>query len=82
MGDINIHLEDQTDVHAEQLTSLLTTFGYQQHVQTPTHNKGGLLDVIITRFEFIVHSIVVDPPIISDHSLIYGSIDIELPKTT
>ncbi|ESO11813.1 hypothetical protein HELRODRAFT_166862 [Helobdella robusta] len=82
MGDINIHLEYQTEAHAVQLTSLLTMFGYLPHVQTPTHNKGGLLDVIITRFEFRVHNIIVDPPIISDHSLLYGLLDIELPKTT
>ncbi|ESO06189.1 hypothetical protein HELRODRAFT_160343 [Helobdella robusta] len=79
MGDINIHLEHQTEAHAIQLS---TMFGYLQHVQTPRHNKGGLLDIIITRFEFRVHNIIVDPPIISDHSLIYGSLDIELPKST
>jgi hypothetical protein len=55
---------------------LLDDFGLQEHVRTPTHKKGHQLDVFITRTNQPVSTIRVDPPLMSDHSLIVASIDV------
>ena len=45
-----------------------------QHVDSPTHNKGGILDLLITRTDCVVQNLRVDPPIISDHGVISGTL--------
>ena len=74
VGDINVHLENPDDIHAEQFTELLTSFGLTQHVDSPTHNKGEILDLLITLSDCAVENLRVDPPIISDHSVISGTL--------
>ena len=74
MGDLNVHLENPDDIHAKQFTELLTSFGLTQHVDSPTHNKGGILDLLITRSDCAVENLRVDPPIISDHGVISGTL--------
>ena len=69
-GDINVHLEDPDDRHGKQFVDLIHSFGFNQHVNSPTHQLGGLLDVIITRSDSGVENMTVDPPTISDHGLI------------
>ena len=76
VGDVNVHLDKATDVHALRFISLLDDFGLQEHVRTPTHKKGHQLDVFITRTNQPVSTIRVDPPLMSDHSLIVASIDV------
>jgi len=70
-GDINIHVENPTDIHASCLHELLSSMGLQQHVTLPTHQAGGTLDLVITFSDFGVDELNVEPPgIVSDHSLI------------
>ena len=47
-GDLNIHFEDQTNNAVVQVNQILSSFALTQHVVLPTHNRGGILDVIIT----------------------------------
>ena len=51
MADINVRLDRPDDPSCVQFNDLLSVFGFQQHVDQPTHNRGGTLDVIITRDE-------------------------------
>ena len=52
-----------------------------QHVKTPTHRCGHVLDLILTSAELGVVAPVVDPPLLSDHSLVIASISVVLPAT-
>ena len=72
--DLNVYLENPNDIHAKQFAELLTSFGLTQHIDSPTHNKGGILDLLITRSDCVVENLRVDPPIISDHGVISGTL--------
>ena len=69
-GDFNVHLENPDDRLGKQFLDLIHSFGFAQHVNSPTHDLGGLLDVIITPSDCGVENLLVDPPIISDHGLV------------
>ena len=51
VGDVNIHLERTGDADARQLTDLLTSYGLVCRVplSIPTHDCGGVLDVVASR---------------------------------
>ena len=51
-GDINIHVENLSDVNAVCLLELLTAMDLNQYVTSPTHQAGGTLDLVITFNEF------------------------------
>ena len=57
------------------------TFSLVQHVNSPTHSAGVLLDVIIMRSDCTISSLRVDPPTISDHGLISCDIPREYPAS-
>lgn len=69
-GDVNIHLDDVNNVHTSRFLSLLDDFGLQDVVRQPTHRHGHQLDALITRSDQPAAPINVDPPLMSDHSLI------------
>ena len=48
VGDINIRLDRPDDGDTVTLVDLLTSYDLTQFVTQPTHNLGGLLDVVIT----------------------------------
>ena len=70
LGDINIHLNDEIDHNTERFCSAIDSRNYHQLVTEPTHAKGHTLDVFITGDPSTVKSLKVDPPLLSDHSLI------------
>jgi len=59
----------------------LRDFDLVQHITGPTHNKRHTLDLFITHRTTSV-SVHVDPPVMSDHSLIIGQISINTVNTT
>ena len=70
-GDLNIHVECQTDKDAVRLADLLASFDMVQHVHSPTHQRGGTLDLVITFSDCKIENIDVDPAgVISDHGLV------------
>ena len=73
--DVNIHLDDTTSTHATRFTALLDDFGLHDIVGQPTHRHGHQLDVFVTRRDQSVKSVTVDPPLLSDHSLITATFD-------
>ena len=48
-GDLNFHLEDLNCDAANTFKRLISSRGFVQHVNEPTHILGGTLDVIVTR---------------------------------
>ena len=49
LGDFNVPLDKNSNPEAVQLSSLLDSFGMQQHVEGPTHIRGQTLDLVISR---------------------------------
>ena len=48
-GDVNFHLDKAGNNDVRQFMSILESHGMNQHVHSPTHRKGHILDVLITR---------------------------------
>ena len=58
---------------------MLESFGLIQSVQGPTHNCGHTLDLVITRSDHDPPVIKVDPPLISDHSVVSFELRLQRP---
>lgn len=83
LGDINVHLDVDNDPHTARFQSMLDSYGLIQNVKTPTHGAH-LLDVVITQSDYPA-AIRVEPPALSDHSLIVATMNLQFnhgqPKT-
>ena len=76
LGDVNVHLDVTTDPASKKFSSIVDSFGLRQMVETATHQAGHTLDVVLVRGDRSDGvSIIIQPPVISDHSVIM----IELP---
>ena len=76
VGDINIHLDDEASLHTVGFMSLLEQHGLVQHVTSPTHRDGHVLDVIITSVDRRC-SVNVEPAgLMSDHSFITAEVNL------
>jgi len=73
LGDINIHMDNLQLSAVVKLTNILTDFDLVQNVTGATHTAGHTLDVFITRSDMQAQ-VTVEPPIISDHSMITAAI--------
>ena len=69
-GDINVRLDRTDDPSCKQFNSLLSAFGFRQHVDQPTHDRGGILDVVITQDELQPTDVSVVDVGVSDHRLV------------
>jgi hypothetical protein len=72
---------DRSPAQCTNMVSLLRDFDLVQHTTGPTHNKGHTLDVFITHRTASV-SVCVDPPVMSDHSLITGQFSVNAVYST
>ena len=79
VGDVNIHLDDAADAHTVKFCRLLAIHNLTQHVNVPTHNQSHTLDILATRTDQQVDRICVDPPLLSDHSQIVGTLATRVP---
>ena len=48
VGDFNVHVDDDTDVHGSRLCCLFDAYGLRQHVEVSTHSRGHTLDLVVT----------------------------------
>ena len=69
MGDLNINLQcNNTSIMFKEL---LHSLNLHQHITEQTHNKGGLLDVMIIREEELaISDVEITPVPFSDHPLL------------
>ena len=74
-GDINIHLDNDNNNHCQSFLSLLDSFNLHQLVKETTHNKGHILDVLITNEQDKCHDVMVSDVGLSDHYLITATLD-------
>ena len=74
LGDFNTHF-DATPSTTVKLKELLQSFGLHQHVHKPTHARGGILDLAITKpEELTIFNVTCTDLHISDHYVVTGTI--------
>ena len=78
LGDTNIHVDVTTDQDTVKFQSLISSQGLVQHVSSPTHPAGHLLDVFLTRTDCTIKTLDVEPPVLSDHSFITVTVDLQI----
>ena len=66
VGDFNIHVDNLDDGSTKELLNILDNFGLSQHVTSSTHNKGHILDLIISK-GLNISEVVVTDIALSDH---------------
>jgi len=66
VGDLNIRLDRPNDPASCRLLELFASYGLSNRVSSPTHDRGGLLDVVVTRDDSPISVDVIDPGF-SDH---------------
>ena len=75
LGDFNVHWDSVDDAECMQLSTLLDDHGLVQHVRSPTHQDGHILDLIITRS---VDNLVAECRVgefMSDHNALHVSLN-------
>lgn len=81
LGDFNVHIENDAHVFAASFKSLLSSFGFKQHISEPTHTHGHTLDLLITHDEGLkIHDISVFDPCLSDHKCVLFTIPDSKPQ--
>lgn len=76
LDDFNFHMDICNDDNAEKMNSILSDFGLQQHVTSPTSKSHHILDLVISREcdDLITESPVIDT-FISDHAAIISKLN-------
>ena len=79
-GDFNFHFDDTTSGDSCNFIDLLESGNMIQHVSTPTHRKGHILDLIITRNdETFIQDLRVLDDVYSDHSVVVCKLNCPKP---
>ena len=81
-GDFNIHVDDPSNSHTKQFSSLLSSMNLTQHVTFPTHSLNHVLDLVITASDSLLNPSVSSSPLSpSDHFPIFTSLNLDSPPT-
>ena len=79
LGDFNVHADCPEKPDVSKFFETISSFNFRSLVFGPTHISGHTLDLILSRADDLsVCSLVIDPPIFSDHSIIHANV--LLPK--
>lgn len=71
VGDFNFHMDCADAANVKKFTSLLHSGNLCQHVRSPTHKVGHILDLVISRSpEQVVKDTFISEPYVSDHLLV------------
>lgn len=81
-GDVNIDLERPSDVDSQKFCQLIDEFKLRQLIGEPTHDHGGLLDVVLTSAEEGLYDVTASESGLSDHKLIHWTISTTHPSPT
>ena len=46
-GDFNLHIDNNLDKSSQDFLALIDLFNLKQHVCSPTHHAGHILDILI-----------------------------------
>ena len=79
-GDFNLHLNEDNNADAKHFLHLLNSGSFTQHVNTATHNKGHVLDLVITDSQNnIISNLKTVPELPSDHAALVFYVDFPRP---
>lgn len=82
-GDFSFHIGDKDNNEAKQFIDLMNSGALEQHVNSPTHTRGHILDLIITNSsDGLVSNLQVLPGMPSDHAVITFSVDFPRPASS
>jgi len=70
VGDVNIRLDRADDPFSLNFMDTLAAYGLRNHVSTPTHNRGGLLDIVVSREDLQPPPVEAIDAGLSDHLLL------------
>ena len=80
VGDLNIRMDWPDNPHCRRLHELLVTYNLSCRVSSPTHDHGGLLDVVMTRNDApLTPAINIIDPGLSDHRLLHWTCHLQRP---
>ena len=79
LGDFNIHIDDDQNLHRKLFLDTLDSFNLEQHVRESTHKSGHTLDLVITRCSEDVTKVFVDQPEVSDHNSVCFHLNLSKP---
>ena len=80
-GDFNIHLNNRENNEVLNLELSMSAAGYQQHVHSPTHIAGNILDPVYTKHDNNFSVGMCEPTtLISDHFAIIAELSLHKPK--
>ena len=79
VGDLNVRLDRVDDSAAIQLVDVLADHSLSNHVTMPTHDLGGILDVVATRDDLPAPSVDVVDVGLSDHRLLQWPVPMSRP---
>ena len=69
-GDFNVYVDQSSTADAKQFEDILHSFGLAQHVDSCTHIRGKILDLILSHSsDSLVHSCVVSYRILDHHAV-------------
>ena len=79
-GDFNYHLDSPTSPEVVRFVDLLDSANLVQHVIEPTHHKGHILDLVISRqSENIISPVSVNHDLPSDHYAVLYEVELAGP---
>lgn len=81
MGDFNIHMNNIDCSTTRDFALLLECFELHQLVDSPTHNKGHILDFVILNGLFVSHLCITELGL-SDHRAIFFNMDLPVINKT
>ena len=71
MGDFKFHFENSEDNNSQRFSNLLFSLNLDQSVHQPTHDRGHMLDLVLSRQEEpVISNLSVCPYNLSDHHII------------
>ena len=70
VGDFNIRVDKPEDRWTKELCCVLDNFGLTQHVTQPTHNRGHILDLVISK-GLNISKVLVSDVALSDHYCVF-----------
>ena len=83
VGDFNFHFEVANNQDNKKFQDALHSLNLEQHVYEPTHSRGHILDLVITRCaELTISDLQVDAPVISDHGAVSFCLPLSKPPAT
>ena len=80
LGNIDIHIDNASLSSTSNFIDIVMGCGMQQLVTGRTHRAGRTLDVVVHNTTSA--TVVVEPPVISDHSVIIVTVDLVFARET